>query len=453
MVAWLTKIQRDLQEGDKSGYYVHEETLPERPARYGDLDNSLPKALARLLENKGIHRLYSHQAEAINWLSEGRNVIISTSTASGKSLCYHLPALSSLLTDRRAKVMYVFPTKALAHDQLDSLRSLVPAGSPIVANTYDGDTPKESRRNIRRNSSIIVTNPDMLHAAVLPYHRGWTDFLRNLRFVVIDEAHYYRGVLGAHVAMIIRRLRRICRELGADPQFVLCSATLSNATEHAEKMVGLPFVSVERDGSPSGSREFVFWNPTVYSDAEEGRASINMEAAEITARLLERGIRTMTFVRSRSGVERVCDLTRRCSRVRLMEPCTHTERDILLTTDGTPNGAFRMARSWSCDDQRYGVGGGCWWLGCNCDHRISGNRVERLATGRAKWSCSDSSPLSAGSSRPPGRPVLHEAPRCLLQRTVRECPYHNFQPAHPGRPSQVRRIRVTVVPTGFRTVR
>ena len=313
-MAWLTEIQRDLQEGDKSGYYVHQETLPERPARYGDLDNPLPNTLARLLENKGIHRLYSHQAEAMNRLSEGRNVIISTSTASGKSLCYHLPALSSLLTDRRAKVMYVFPTKALAHDQLDSLRSLAPQGSSIVANTYDGDTPKESRRNIRRTSSIIVTNPDMLHAAVLPYHRGWTDFLRNLRLVVIDEAHYYRGVLGAHVAMIIRRLRRICRDLGAGPQFVLCSATLSNATAHAEKLVGLPFVSVERDGSPSGSREFVFWNPTEYRDDEEGRASINMEAAEITARLLKRGIRTMTFVRSRSGVERVCDLTRRLLR-------------------------------------------------------------------------------------------------------------------------------------------
>ena len=178
-MAWLTKIQRDLQEGDKSGYYVHQETLPERPARYGDLDNPLPKALARLLENKGIHRLYSHQAEAINWLSEGRNVIISTSTASGKSLCYHLPALSSLLTDRRAKVMYVFPTKALAHDQLDSLGSLVPQGSSIVSNTYDGDTPRERRGHIRKSSSIIVTNPDMLHVGVLPYHRGWTDFLRN----------------------------------------------------------------------------------------------------------------------------------------------------------------------------------------------------------------------------------------------------------------------------------
>ena len=243
-------------------------------------------------------------------------MIISTSTASGKSLCYHLPALTALLMDRRARVMYVFPTKALAHDQLDSLGSLVPQGSSIVSNTYDGDTPRERRGHIRKSSSIIVTNPDMLHTAILPYHRGWYSFLRNLRLVVIDEAHYYRGVLGAHVAMIVRRLRRICRELGAAPQFVLCSATLTNASEHAENMVGLPFVAVEQDGSPTGGREFVFWNPTVSNDEEDGRASINIEAAEITARLVDRGIKTMTFVRSRAGVERVCDFTRRFLRGR-----------------------------------------------------------------------------------------------------------------------------------------
>ena len=314
--AWLNRILGDLQGGSKNKFLAHRETLPKRPANYGNLEKPLPEALVRMLGNKGIGRLYSHQAEAINRLSEGRNVIISTSTASGKSLCYHLPALTALLMDRRARVMYVFPTKALAHDQLDSLGSLVPQGSSIVSNTYDGDTPRERRGHIRKSSSVIVTNPDMLHTAILPYHRGWYSFLRNLRLVVIDEAHYYRGVLGAHVAMIVRRLRRICRELGATPQFVLCSATLTNAAEHAENMVGLPFVAVEQDGSPTGGREFVFWNPTVPNDDEDGRASMNIEAAEITARLVDRGIKTMTFVRSRAGVERVCDFTRRFLRGR-----------------------------------------------------------------------------------------------------------------------------------------
>ena len=299
--AWLNRILTDLREGNKGGYFAHRETLPRRAARYGDIEKPLPDGLVRMLENKGIHRLFSHQAEAINRLSEGHNVIISTSTASGKSLCYHIPALSALLMDRGARAMYVFPTKALAHDQLDSLRSLVPPDSSIVYNTYDGDTPRESRRDIRRTSSIIVTNPDMLHVAVLPYHWGWSDFLRNLRFIVIDEAHYYRGVLGAHVAMIVRRLRRICRFLGASPQFVLCSATLTNAADHAENMVGLPFTSIKEDGSPSGGREFVFWNPAGPTDDEQDRASVNIEAAEITARLVGRNIKTMTFVRSRAG--------------------------------------------------------------------------------------------------------------------------------------------------------
>lgn len=311
MNAWINRFLADLREGNKGGYFAHRETVPRRPARYAHLERPLPDGLVRMLEDKGIVRLFCHQAEAINLLSEGRNVIVSTSTASGKSLCYHIPALSALLSDRKARALYVFPTKALAHDQLDSLGSLVPWESSIVCNTYDGDTPREDRRNIRRNSSIVITNPDMLHIGVLPYHRGWADFLSNLRLVVIDEAHYYRGVLGAHVAMIARRLRRICRSLGSSPQFVLCSATLTNATEHAENMVGLPFVSVEDDGSPSGGREFVFWNPTSSKEDEQARASINIEAAEITARLVGQNIKTMTFVRSRAGVERVCDFTRR----------------------------------------------------------------------------------------------------------------------------------------------
>ena len=309
-VNWVDNIINTLQTGRKSDHFAHLEVLPERPARYGDLDRPLPEELQRVLEDKGISRLYSHQAEAINHLAGGRNVIVSTSTASGKSLCYHLPALATMLARPNSTVLYLFPTKALAHDQLDSLGSLVPPGSPIVCNAYDGDTPKDSRRNIRRTSSIVITNPDMLHTAVLPYHRGWAQFLRNLRFVVVDEAHYYRGVLGAHVAMIVRRLRRVCREYGSAPQFVLCSATLTNADEHAENLVGLPFRAVDRDGSPSGGRSFVFWNPASLQSDPKARVSLNMEAAELTAGLVGREVRTMTFARSRAGVERICEFTR-----------------------------------------------------------------------------------------------------------------------------------------------
>ena len=310
MENWVDRITNTLQTGRKGNYFAHLEVLPERPALYGDLDRPLPEELRRVLEAQGIGGLYSHQAEAINHLAGGGNVIVSTSTASGKSLCYHLPALASILARRDSSALYVFPTKALAHDQLDSLGALTPPEASIVANAYDGDTPKHMRRDIRRTSSIVITNPDMLHTALLPYHRGWIQFLRNLRFVVIDEAHYYRGVLGAHVAMIVRRLRRVCREYGADPQFVLCSATLTNAAEHAENLVGLPFRAVDRDGSPSGGRSFVFWNPAGVGDDSQERISLNMEAAELTAGLVGRDRKTMTFARSRAGVERICEFTR-----------------------------------------------------------------------------------------------------------------------------------------------
>ena len=310
MITWVDRYINTLRTGRKGDHFAHLETLPERPALYGDLDRQLPEELQRVLEAMGVSRLYSHQAEAINHIVGRHNVIVSTSTASGKSLCYHLPSLATILARPGSRALYMFPTKALAHDQLESLGSLVPPGASIVRNAYDGDTPKQNRREIRRSSDIIITNPDMLHTAILPYHRGWAQFLQNLRFVVIDEAHYYRGVLGAHVAMIVRRLRRLCREYGANPQFVLCSATLTNASEHAENLVGLPFEAVDQDGSPSGGRSFAFWNPFGFEDDYRKGVSLNMEAADLTAGLVGKGVKTMTFARSRAGVERICDFTR-----------------------------------------------------------------------------------------------------------------------------------------------
>ena len=310
MDTWVDRYINTLRTGRKGDNFAHLETLPERPALYGDLDRPLPEKLQRVLETMGISRLYSHQAEAINHLAGGHNVIVSTSTASGKSLCYHLPSLATILARRSSRVLYMFPTKALSHDQLASIGELVPPGEQVVCNAYDGDTPKQNRREIRRISDIIITNPDMLHTAILPYHRGWGQFLRNLRFVVIDEAHYYRGVLGAHVAMIVRRLRRVCREYGANPQFVLCSATLTNAAEHAENLTGLPFKAVDEDGSPSGGRSLLFWNPFGFDEDYRHGVSLNMEAADLTAGLVGKGVKTMTFARSRAGVERICDFTR-----------------------------------------------------------------------------------------------------------------------------------------------
>ena len=287
------------------GGLAHVENIPPRAATYGSLNKPLPDSLERVLRESAIERLYSHQAAALNRLRDGAHVIIATSTASGKSMCYNLPVLDALTEDPSARALYMFPTKALAHDQLRALRELAPEEMDLVVNAYDGDTPRPQRRAIRNDSEIIISNPDMVHAAMLPFHRGWRRFLTNLRYVVVDEAHYYRGVFGTHVALILRRLRRVARYYGADPQFILCSATISNAQEHANSLTGLDFEVVSEDGSPSGGRSFIFWNP---HEGEEF-VSTNMTTAEFLAELVSRGMKTIAFARSRDGVERIASMT------------------------------------------------------------------------------------------------------------------------------------------------
>ena len=237
---------------------AHGEDVPARGARYGVLDHSLDGRLERALGAGGIDALYTHQTDAINSLRSGKNVIVSTGTASGKSLCYNLPVLETLLKDRSASAMYIFPTKALAQDQRKALGRLVPKAARLRYDIFDGDTPTRERGNIRRSARLLITNPDMLHLGILPNHRLWYQRLRSLRYVVIDEAHIYRGVFGSHVANIIRRLRRICHRLGSSPQFILCSATIANPGEHAERLTGLPFEVVDDDGSPYGGKDFLF---------------------------------------------------------------------------------------------------------------------------------------------------------------------------------------------------
>ena len=290
---------------ETSGGLAHVENIPSREASYGSLTRSLPNAIERALSERGIVRLYSHQTSALNLICDRAHVIVATSTASGKSMCYNLPVLATLAHDPSARALYMFPTKALAHDQLSALRELAPEEMDLAVNAYDGDTPRPQRRAIRNESEVIITNPDMVHAAILPFHRGWRRFLSNLRYVVIDEAHYYRGVFGTHVALILRRLRRIARHYGADPQFILCSATISNAEEHATSLTGLDFEVVSEDGSPSGGRTFIFWNP---HEGDE-TASANMTTAEFLAELVSRGTKTIAFARSRDGVESIASMT------------------------------------------------------------------------------------------------------------------------------------------------
>ncbi|MCY3638806.1 MAG: DEAD/DEAH box helicase, partial [Chloroflexi bacterium] len=282
---------------------AYSEDVPARDASYGVLDRPLDPRLESALADAGINKLYTHQTDAINALRSGKNVIVSTATASGKSLCYNLPVLEALLQDRSAGAMYLFPTKALAQDQRKAVGRLIPKSARLRYDIFDGDTPRHERSGIRRSSRLLITNPDMLHVGILPHHKLWYQRLRSLKYIVIDEAHIYRGVFGSHVANVIRRLRRICQRLGSNPQFVLCSATIANAGEHAERLTGLPFEVVDDDGAPYGGKDFLFWNPPMLDLATGSRRSTNTESAQLFAELLRRYVRTMTFVRSRRAAE------------------------------------------------------------------------------------------------------------------------------------------------------
>ncbi len=264
------------------------------------LDRRLVEALAR----RGISRLYSHQAQAVEAALAGENVAVVTPTASGKTFCYNLPVLHTVLGDGEARALYLFPTKALAQDQLDELHGLVTdLRVDVKTFTYDGDTPADARRAVRAAGHIVVTNPDMLHTGILPHHTKWMKLFENLRYVVVDELHQYRGVFGSHVANVIRRLRRICRFYGSDPVFVCCSATIANPGELAERLVGAPVTVVDRNGAPRGEKVVAIYNPPVVNRELGIRRSALKSARTLAARLLRSGVQTIVFAPSRLTVE------------------------------------------------------------------------------------------------------------------------------------------------------
>ncbi len=303
---FIRRLEAQIETGNLNG---HIEYIPPREAQYREPSAKLHPAVLRALAAKGVERTYTHQADAIDAAMSGQNVVISTSTASGKSVCFHAPVLHTLLSKSNTRALYLFPTKALGHDQLSGINDLMGAGGiELGVATYDGDTPRSERARIRRQDRIIISNVDMMQASMLPQHHVWGDFLRNLAFVVVDEAHYYRGIFGSHVAMILRRLRRILREVGASPQFILCSATIANAGEHAERLTGLPFSVVSTDGSPSGGRAFALMD-AAQEEQSGGSMGINLQAAAYTATLMREDIRTLTFAQNRAGVERIVQYT------------------------------------------------------------------------------------------------------------------------------------------------
>lgn len=277
--------------------------MPARDGRTAALPTDLHPQLADALGAQGVHALWTHQRSAWDAARRGEHFIVTTGTASGKSLCFNLPVIDHLVRNESARALYLYPTKALAQDQMRRLRSL--AGGKMELAVYDGDTPPDARRLARQHARLLLTNPDMVSMAMLPHHERWGDFFFNLSYVVIDEAHTYRGVFGSHIGNVIRRLRRVAAFYGAEPRFILASATIGNATEHAERLTGLPISPVTDDGAPSGRRKIVLWNPPLVDELLNLRSSNTMEAADILAELMRNGVRTICFTKSRRSAELV----------------------------------------------------------------------------------------------------------------------------------------------------
>ncbi len=306
VTGFLEQVKSHPQYG---GQLVHLESLPERAGRYGEPADPLPQAITTLLAGRGIEQLYAHQAEAVDAARAGADWVVVTGTASGKTLCYNLPILEACLADSHARALYLFPTKALAQDQLKGLLELS-AVEPTVAarirpGVYDGDTPTAQRRRIKAEANLVLSNPDMLHASILPYHPKWSRFFSELRYIVLDEVHTYRGILGAHVACVLRRLLRVCRHYGSHPVFLSASATIANPGELATRLIGRPVRVIDNDGSPCGAKYFALWNPTVSGLDHLARGSATDDAVWLMADAIHAGAQALTFTRTRQATELV----------------------------------------------------------------------------------------------------------------------------------------------------
>jgi DEAD/DEAH box helicase domain-containing protein len=294
------------QDPDRQGEIVHVERIGAREAVFADLP--LHPLVASRLQQRGIARLYAHQVEAIELVRSGRHVMLAAGTAAGKSLCFQVPILESILADPTTSALLLYPTKALAQDQAGSLaRFGIPEAKVAI---YDGDTPREERPRIRRQANLVLTNPDMLHIGILPFHQQWADFLHRLRYVVVDEAHSLRGIFGTHVAMILRRLRRLAALYGSDPEFILSSATIGNPSQLARQLTGLEVEVAGADHSPRGARTVVLWNPPLLEEKEGRRRSAAADTAELLADLIREGCRCIAFTRGRKTTELVYRWTR-----------------------------------------------------------------------------------------------------------------------------------------------
>ncbi|KGE73559.1 DEAD/DEAH box helicase [Spirochaeta lutea] len=285
-------------------------TIPAKSGVYENLPENLDQRIIRALQDRGINELYSHQRKSYDLVNQGRSVCIVTPTASGKTLSYNLPVIQGILTQPESRALYLFPTKALSQDQQAGLNEIALTGVPVKIATYDGDTPTSLRASARQTGQIIISNPDMLHSGILPNHPKWIKFLKNLKYVVIDELHAYRGIFGSHLSNLIRRLRRILDFYGVDPVFICCSATIGNPGELAQQITGRECILIDENGAPAGEKHVVLYNPPLVDRVQGIRRSSVKEAQEIMSRFLRRGIKTITFARSRVRVELIASYVR-----------------------------------------------------------------------------------------------------------------------------------------------
>ena len=297
-------VEEILEDFENRFKVSHIERISKREAKLSPFPKKINPKLTNVLIKSGIKSLYSHQAQAIKEILNKRNTIVVTPTASGKTLCYNIPVLNSIIKDPDTKALYLFPTKALSQDQIKALeRLIIPLGIDIKTYTYDGDTPTSVRKRLRTYGNIIITNPDMLHTGILPHHTRWLGFFTKLKYVVIDEIHTYRGLFGSHMANLINRLDRICKFYNSDPIYICSSATIANPKELVEKLTNKEFVLIDDNGAPSGEKWFIFWNPPRIAETIERRRSSLVEAKEIGKKLIESGVQTIFFTRTRVSAE------------------------------------------------------------------------------------------------------------------------------------------------------
>ena len=283
---------------------IHWHEIEPKEAKTKEVPNEVDDRIKEALKKRGIERLYTHQYIAFQTVQKEKNIVAVTPTASGKTLCYNLPVLQAIAEDDSSRALYLFPTKALAQDQKSELNEIIQEmGVDIKSFTYDGDTSPVIRQKVRKAGHIVITNPDMLHSAILPHHTKWVSLFENLKFIVIDELHTYRGVFESHVANVIRRLKRICKFYGSNPIFICTSATIANPKELAERLTGNEMTLIDDNGAPSGRKHFVFYNPPLVNKPLNIRKSATVEVNQLAKRFLENNIQTIVFARSRVRVE------------------------------------------------------------------------------------------------------------------------------------------------------